>query len=56
MAITTDQSNKMILEAAAGNEDTSFESQEAKEYYRELKRQVDEAIAKGYMVLPHNDD
>lgn len=52
MALTTEQINKMIVEATLGEEKTSIPGKEAADYYEELKTDVAEMLAKGYTPLP----
>jgi hypothetical protein len=54
--ITTDQSNRMVVEATLGKEETSIPGEYAQKYYQAIKDQVDDMKAKGYMPLPHGDD
>lgn len=50
--ITTENVNKMIVEATLGEEKTSVEGPEAKAYFAELKADILEMKAKGYTPLP----
>jgi hypothetical protein len=51
MALTTEKINKMIVEATAGEAETSVPGKEAADYYVLLKADVQEMLAKGYTVL-----
>ncbi len=55
MAITTEQSNRMIVEATAGLEKTSIPGEEAATYYKALRAEVQEMMLQGYMPLCNDD-
>lgn len=52
MAFTDDQIGTMLAEAVAGEPKTSVEGEAARAYYAQLRLDVDEMMAKGYMPLP----
>lgn len=55
MAISTEESNRMIVEATMGKEKTSVRGEEAARYYEGLKAEIRDMLKKGAMPQPHAD-